>query len=105
MALKFYDTRDAVPEAQREAAIETKDGKFAVEEVDPALGEAGRQALQRERTAREEADRLRKAAEKKAADLEREQQARAAGISEAELQRIRDTEALARRPLEDELAA
>lgn len=33
--LKTFDTLDAIPEAQRASAIERKDGKFLLEEVDP----------------------------------------------------------------------
>lgn len=104
MALKLYDTKDAVPESQRTAAVETKDGKFAVSEDDPALGEAGKRAIQEEREARQREERARKTAEKDLDDLKREQKARAAGISEEELQKIRADEALARKPIEDELA-
>lgn len=33
MTIKIYDTTDSIPEALRDTAIETKDGKFAVAEV------------------------------------------------------------------------
>jgi hypothetical protein len=102
MPLKLYDTRELVPEALRATAIETKDSKFAVEEVDPTLGEAGKRALEAERERADTAEKARKAAEKKAADLEREKEARAKGISEEELTKIREAEALARKPIEAE---
>jgi hypothetical protein len=67
MPIKLYDTRDAIPEAQRAAAIETKDGKFAAEEpTDPGLSDAGKRALDAERERANEAEKARKAAEKKA---------------------------------------
>lgn len=34
MSLKMFDSKDAVPESLRESAIETKDGKWAVADVD-----------------------------------------------------------------------
>lgn len=102
MPLKLYDTKDAVPEAQREAAIETKDGKFAVSDDDPALGEAGKRALEQEREARRKADDARKAAERERDELKRTAEAKAAGISEAELTKIREAEAAARKPIEEE---
>lgn len=34
MSLKMFDTKDAVPESLRESAIETKDGKWAVSDVE-----------------------------------------------------------------------
>lgn len=105
MPIKLYDTQDAIPEAQRSAAIETKDGKWAAEEAtDPTLGAAGTAALEKERTARKEAELARKTAEKERDDLKRSAEAKAKGISEEELQKIKDAEALARKPIEDENA-
>jgi hypothetical protein len=103
MPLKTYDKRDAVPEAQRDSAIETKDGKFVVEEVSTDLGEAGKKALQEERDARKKAEEARKAAEKERDELKLKADAAARGITEAELQKIRDKEAADRKPIEDEL--
>ncbi|MBY0490619.1 MAG: hypothetical protein K2R93_12325 [Gemmatimonadaceae bacterium] len=34
MSLKMFDTKDAIPEALRESAIETKDGKWAVSDTE-----------------------------------------------------------------------
>ncbi len=104
MPLKTYDTKDAVPEALRASAVELKDGKFAVSEDDPALGEKGKKALDDERTARKTAEDKLKAAEKERDDLKLKAEAASKGITEAELQKIRDTEAAARKPLEDENA-
>ncbi len=50
MPLKTVATKEEVPEAQRSSAIETKEGKFVYEEApDPALGDAGKEALRKER--------------------------------------------------------
>lgn len=100
--LKLYDSLDAVPEALRATAVETKDGKLAVSEDDPALGDAGKAALEAERTARTAAEKARKDAEKERDELKRSAEARAKGVTEEELQRIRDAEAAARRPIEEE---
>ena len=102
MPMKLYDTKEAVPEAVRATAIETKDGKFAVDEVDPALGEAGKRALEEERAARKKEADARKAAEKERDDLKRAAEAREKGISDDELQKIRDKEAADRKPIEEE---
>jgi hypothetical protein len=104
MPLKYFDTKDLVPEAQRETAIALADGKFAVlEEPAPAeLDAAGRKALDEERESRKREEKARKAAEKERDDLKRAADARARGVTEEELQRIRDDEAAARKPLEDE---
>jgi hypothetical protein len=103
MPIKLYDKRDDVPEAQRAAAIETRDGKFAAEEVpDPALGDAGKKALQAERDRADKAERDRKAAEKERDELKLKAEAAEKGITEAELQKIRDAEAAGRKPIEEE---
>lgn len=104
MPLKLYDTKDAVPEAQRAAAVELKDGKFAVSEDDPALGEAGKRALQTERDARKAAEDEKKKVEKERDELKLKAEAAAKGVTEAELKKIRDDEALKLKPIEDELA-
>lgn len=49
MPLKTYDSKDAVPEAQRAGAQELKDGKWLVEEPAVELGDAGKEALRKER--------------------------------------------------------
>lgn len=93
MPIKLYDTKDAVPEAQREAALETKDGKFAVEEVDPALGEAGRKALEKERERANDEEKKRKALEKERDELKRAADARAGNISDEQLEKLRQEDA------------
>lgn len=102
MPIKLYDTKDAVPEAQRATAIETKDGKFAVEEVDPGLGDAGKKAIDAMKAERDAAEKARKAAEKERDDLKLKADAAAKGITEAELQKIREEEAKKIKPIEEE---
>lgn len=104
MPLKTYDTKEAIPADQQATAVELKDGKWVVEEVDPTLGEKGQRALEEERTARKKEELQRKAAEKERDDLKRKQDALDKGISDEELQKIRNDEAAARKPIEDELA-
>lgn len=105
MTLKLFKTRDEVPEAQRAGAIELKDGQFAIEEApDPALGDAGARAIAAERTAREKAERERTEAQQELDRIRRENEARDKGVTEAQLQEIRDAEALARKPIVDENA-
>jgi|SRR6185437_4086508 len=105
MPLKTFATKEEIPAELQAAAVETKEGKWIVEEVDPALGEAGKKALQAERDARKAAEDKAKAVERERDDLKREAEARKNGATEEELQKIRDDAAAARKPLEDELAA
>lgn len=103
MPLKLYDNSEAVPEALRASAIETKDGKFAVDEpVDPELGDAGKRALDNMKAAKKEEERLRKAAEAELAELKLKADAAARGITEDQLQKIREAEAAKIKPLEEE---
>lgn len=101
MAIKVFDSQDTVPENIRASAVAVGD-KWVVEEVDPTLGDAGKAALEKERTARKAADDARKALETELANLKREAEARASGVTEEQLKKIRDDEALARKPLEEE---
>lgn len=105
MPIKQADTKELVPEALRDAAIEGKDGKWHYEETDPALTDAGKRALQEERDARKAEEKRRKDVERERDELKRTAEAKAAGISEAELTRMREAEAAARKPIEDELTA
>lgn len=100
MALKTYDTKDAVPEAQRAAAIETADKKWIVEE--PADTSKADEAIRKIRDEKKAAEDKLKAAEKERDDLKREKDAAAKGISAEELQKIRDEEAKKLKPVEDE---
>jgi hypothetical protein len=101
MPLPIYDTEDAVPQDQREDFAE-HEGKWRHRvEIEAAVEKKKRAVLLGEKR---EADRLRKEAEDKLAEAERAAAARAAGVSETELQKIRDAEAAARKPIEDENA-
>lgn len=102
MPIKTYDSQEAVPEAHRASAIETKDGKFIVDEPDPTLGEKGERALEAAKAAQREEEKRRKAAEKERDDLKRAAEAREKGISEEALAEIRRKEEAARKPIEDE---
>ena len=104
MPLKLYDSQDAVPDALRATAIETKDGKFAVVEEDASLGEKGERALEAAKTKAREEERARKAAEKQLEELKLKAEAAEKGISEAALEEIRQKANADKKPLEDELA-
>lgn len=99
MPIKIFDSKEDVPEAQRDAAIETKDGKFAVSEDDVAKLTS---ALGKERERAKEEAQARKEAEKERDELRRAKDARDRGISEEEMQKIRDAEKQARKPIEEE---
>jgi hypothetical protein len=105
MPLPVFDTQDAIPEAFR-SEYELKDGKYhpKAQAADPALGDAGKAALEKERTARKAEKERADAAERERDDLKRAAEAAAKGISATELQKIKDDEAKARKPLEDENA-
>jgi hypothetical protein len=106
MPLKLYATHDEVPEANRANAIELKDGRWAVDEIDPnAVSPAAQEALEKERKAARDAEKARKDLEKQLADLKRAQDAAAHGITEEQLQQLRKEDAERRKPLEDEAAA
>lgn len=100
MPLKVFDSKDAVPEAQRADAVELKDGKWVIsEDPAPELGDAGKRALEAARGERDAAKAALRIAEAERDALKREAEARRSGVSEAELQRIREAEEAARKPL------
>lgn len=80
MSLKLFDTKDAIPEAQRDAAIETKDGKWAVADVEDVSGL--KSALERQK------DEARKAKDR-AKELEDKLKAKESGLSDEELAKRR----------------
>lgn len=99
MPLKLFDKKDAIPEAQRDGAIETKDGKFAiVEETDHSDLQT---SLVAEREKREAAEKLVKKTADELKKLETQKKAEKAGVSEEQLQQIR---ADVRKEVETELA-
>jgi hypothetical protein len=101
MPLPVFDKQEDVPEAFR-PEYEERDGKWHPKVPDVQKLNS---ALESERTRAANEEKARKAAEKERDDLKRAQTARDKGISEEELQKIRDEEAKARKPLEDENAA
>lgn len=101
MPLPTFAKQEEIPEAFR-SEYEERDGVWHPK----ATGE-----LEVERKKRAELLDEKKKEEKRRQDVERERDelkrsadAKAAGISEEELQKIRDAEAAARKPIEDELA-
>lgn len=89
MSFELYDTKDAVPEAQRATAVETKDGKWAAPKVSAPLGDGGESALKAERDARKAAEKLARDEKKRADDLERQREADAANIPKDQLEKWR----------------
>ncbi len=87
MPLQTYDSKDAVPEAQRATAIETKDGKFVSYSEPEPLGDKGQKALDDERTARRAAEKLAKDEKKRADDLELQRQANEAKVPADQLEK------------------
>lgn len=105
MPIRTADTKEGLPEALRAGAIETKEGKWIADEVDPnAISPAAQAALDKEREKAKTETAARKAAEKERDELKQKQEAADKGISETELQKIKDAEALARKPIEEENA-
>lgn len=88
MALKTYDTKDAVPEDQRESAIETKDGKFVVSEAEDTSGLTS--ALDTERTKREAAEKLQKKTADELKKAEAKVKAASHGLTDEQLASLRE---------------
>ncbi len=102
MPLKTFKTREEIPEAQRSKAIELKDG-FVIEEL-PEIDNL-KSALETERTRASDAEKTLKDIKKELDDLKRQQTAGDKGVTAAELERLRNEDKEARRPLEDRIAA
>lgn len=100
MALPTFAKQDEIPEAFR-GEYEERDGAWHPKVPDVAKLTT---ALEGERERAKAEEKARKLAEKERDELKRAEKAKAAGISEEELNKIRADEALARKPLEDELA-
>lgn len=86
MPLKAFDTRDAVPEAHRANAIETKDGKFVISEEEDTTGL--KNSLKAAREERATAERKAKELESRISTLEESIEAGKAGISGDKLTEI-----------------
>ena len=93
-----YKTQEEIPEAFR-SEYEQKGDEWVAKIPDVA---GATSALEKERQRARDEGKARKAAEKERDELKRSQEARDKGISEEELQKIRDAEAAARRPIEEE---
>lgn len=99
MPLPTFKTADEVPEAFR-GEYEERDGEWRPKAEAALQGEAEKRAqLLNEK---KEEERRRIAAEKALDDLKRSEDRKKKGISEEDLQRIRDEEAAARKPIEEE---
>jgi hypothetical protein len=68
--LKLYDTKDLVPEAQRAAAVELKDGKFASERGGSRTRRGGKEGVEKERDRADKAEKAKKKAEKERDELQ-----------------------------------
>lgn len=105
MALKLYDSKDAVPADQREKALETKDGKWAAEEIDPnAVSAAAQATIDKVRKEKKE-EKERADAEKVRADaLEAAAAAAASGVTREQLDKINADAEKKFKPVVDENA-
>lgn len=101
MALPKFKKLEDVPEAFRAEYMQEGDEWVP---KPPDLGDAGVAAVQKERDLKKAEKKRADDAEAALAEMKRTQEAKDRGISEEELQKIRDAEALARKPIEDELA-
>lgn len=99
MPLKIYDAQDAVPEDERDEYVEHEGKWHPKAVVELAVERSKRTQLLSEK---KEADRLRKEAEAESDRLKKAKDATDKGVSEDALQKIRDDEAKARKPIEDE---
>lgn len=100
MPIKKFATKEEVPEAQRESALELADGSFLIEE--PELGDSGKRALDAMKTERDDAKRAQQLAESKLAQAEAEALARKNGATEEDLKRIREAAEAERAPILEE---
>lgn len=88
MPLKTYDTQDAVPEALRADAIETKDGKFVVVEEADTSDLAAAVAAEKEK--REAAEKLMRKTAGELQKLQTQRKAADAGMTEEKLKELRE---------------
>lgn len=101
MPIKLYASLDEVPEALRDAAIETKDGKFAAEERD----EIGvlKTTLEKERKRADDAEKAQRTKDTELQRLKDERDARARGQTEDEIGKRRAEIEAATKPIEEQL--
>ena len=98
MAFPTYKKQEEIPEAFR-SEYEERDGEWHPKVPDVAKLQ---KALDSERDRAANEEKARKAAESERDALKRTADAKEKGISEEELQKIRDAEAAARKPIEEE---
>lgn len=87
MPVETFEAKDAIPEELREAAIETKDGKFVVVRDEDTTGL--KSALEKERGARKEAEKAAREREARLRELELEAKASKEGLTAERLKEIR----------------
>lgn len=100
MPLPTFKTQDEIPEAFR-GEYEEKEGEWRPK-VAATDNTALTTALEKERQKAKDEKKARETAEKERDDLKRAKEAADKGISAEELQKIKDAEALARKPIEEE---
>jgi hypothetical protein len=99
MPLPVYDTQDLVPADQRDDYVEHEGKWHPKVVVDLETERQKRTALLDEKKKEKE---RREAAERERDELKRTKEAADSGVTEAALKKIRDDEAAARKPIEDE---
>lgn len=87
MPAETFESKDAIPEEFREAAIETKDGRFLVVRDEDTSGL--KSALEKERGARKEAEKAAKERAARLQELELEAKASKEGLTTDKLKEIR----------------
>lgn len=102
MPIKLYDKLEDVPDALRDSAVETKDGKFAAEDRD----EIGvlRTTLEKERSRANDAEKAQRTLEAQRSQLQAERDARARGATEDEIEKRRAEIDAAVKPLQEQIA-
>lgn len=102
MPWPIYDTHEDIPEAFR-GEYEERD-ENGVKKWHPKLPDVtgAQTALQRERERAEKEEQARKKAERDLVELRRQQAAKDGNISDEQLQKLRDEDAKARKPIEEE---
>lgn len=98
MPFAIYDAQDAVPDDLRDV-YEEKEGKWHAKVPDVTALTSG---IEKERQRAEAEEKARKKAERDLADLRRKETAVQHGISDEQLQKLRDEDEAKRKPIEEE---
>lgn len=101
MPFPIFDTQEAVPEAIR-SEYEERDGKWHAKVPDVAGAQS---ALAAEKQRAKDEEKARRKAEADLVELRRSIDAKANGITDEQLQTLRDEDATKRKPIEDENTA